>query len=64
MSKRTERRFETVFVQSEKTIDLRTMVALIVEKINRGELNEYENAKREIRRIASGDCKPDGHEEH
>jgi hypothetical protein len=64
MSKRSERRFETVFIPSEKTIDLRTMVALIVEKINRGELNEYENAKREIRRTSSGDCKPDGHEEH
>ena len=64
MSKRSDRRFETVFVQSEKTIDLRTMVALIVEKINRGELNEYEDAKREIRRIAPSDCASDVDKEH
>ena len=64
MSKRSDRRFETVFVQSDKTIDLRTMVALIVEKINRGELNGYEDAKREIWRIASSDCRSDVDKEH
>lgn len=65
MSKsRNDRRFDVVFVQSEKTIDLRSMVALIVEKINRGELNEYEDSKREIRRAAPSNCESDVDKEH
>lgn len=44
--KRAERRFETVIVESDKPLDLRVFVQLIVKKINRGEMNT--NDKRKV----------------
>ena len=61
---RRERSFETVFVQSEAPPDLRVTVSLIIEKMNRRELNEFERTKREIREAASGDSASYGDEEH
>lgn len=43
--KRAERRFETVFVKSDEPPNLQLLVQLIVKKINRGELNEYDKRK-------------------
>lgn len=49
-NKPAKRRFETVFIQSDEPPNLRLVVDLIVKKINRGELNGYdESKKREIR---------------
>ncbi len=64
MNNKTERRFETILVERDKPPNLRLTVDLLIQKINRGELNKIENAKREIRRTSSGNSKPDGHEEH
>jgi len=58
------RRFETVFVQSETPPDLRVTVSLIIEKMNRRELNKLERTKREIRGTSSGDSASHGYEEH
>ena len=45
-----QRRFETVFIQSDEPPNLRVVIDLIVKKISRGELNGYdESEKREIR---------------
>ena len=44
-NKHTERKFETVLVQSEKHINLRVVCDLIVAKINRGEWNKYDKSK-------------------
>lgn len=40
-----ERRFETVLVESEKPLNLRVFVQLIVQKINRGEMNNIDKRK-------------------
>ena len=44
--KRAERRFETVTVESDKPLDLRVFVQLVVQKINRGEMDA--NDKRKV----------------
>lgn len=45
MNKRKERKFETVLVQSDKTISLRVVCDLMIAKINRGELNINDKSK-------------------
>ncbi len=44
-NKPAKRNFETVFVQSEKTINLRVVCNLIIEKIKRGELTNNDKSK-------------------
>ena len=57
MNKQKDRRFETVFVQSDKPLDLRVFVQLIVSKINRGELSGIDKSK--IQRSFNDDRKHD-----
>ena len=45
MSKKRERSFETVFIQSDSPLNLRLIADLIVKKINRGELNFNDKSK-------------------
>ena len=44
-NKPAKRNFETVFVQSEKEINLRVVCNLIIEKIKRGELTNNDKSK-------------------
>ena len=45
-NKPAERRFETVIVESDTPLNLRVFVQLLVQKINRGEMNT--NDKRKV----------------
>ena len=63
MSKKpAQRRFETVFVQSDKPLDLRVVCDLLIKKLKRGELNGIDKSK--IQRIAYDDCKYNDVEKH
>lgn len=44
-NKHTERKFETVLVQSEKHINLRVVCDLIIAKISRGEMMKNDKSK-------------------
>lgn len=48
-NKRPKRSFETVFIQSDKPLNLRVFVDLIVKKIERGEINANKTGQRKIR---------------
>ena len=60
MNKKRERRFETVLIQSDKPLDLRIVVQLLVQKINRGELNGLDKSK--VQRAFNDDSKHDDDE--
>lgn len=48
-NKPADRQFKTVLVEKDEPLNLRVFVELIVKKIERGELNEYEHRKRKVR---------------
>ena len=62
MNKKRDRRFETVFVQSDKPLDLRVMVQLLVQKLNRGELINHDKSK--IQRTADDVSEYDDDKKH
>ena len=44
-NKPAERNFETVFIQSEKPLNLNVLCKLMIEKIKRGELSKNDKSK-------------------